>query len=116
MAPKKAPEPPPHLSRRCKTFWRAVVGAYELEPEHLEILRRACEASDRVDQARVLLDKEGLTTTDRYGQVKAHPAAAVEIQNRRALAALIAQLRLGEDAPGSRTEAARSLALKRWSA
>jgi hypothetical protein len=40
----------------------------------------------RGEQARELLDAEGLTVTDRYGQVKPHPAAGIEQACRLAVA------------------------------
>jgi P27 family predicted phage terminase small subunit len=95
--------PPRHLSRRSKAFWRAIVGDYDLSPHHVELLRRLCEAMDRADQARELLDAEGLTVTDRYGQVKPHPAATIETQNRIAVARLVRELDLeGEPLPDPR--------------
>jgi len=108
--------PPAHLSRRSKQFWRAVTGRYALDIEHLEVLRRALEASDRADEAGDLLRREGITTVDRYGQAKPHPATSVELHNRAAFLRFIEALRLGEGERQSATEPARELARKRWSA
>jgi phage terminase small subunit len=95
------PKPPEHLSKRSKAFWRRIVARYELETEHFEVLRKALEASDRADEAGELLRSEVLTIVDRYGQVKAHPAAMVELQNRSAFLRLIEALKLG---PGRASE------------
>jgi P27 family predicted phage terminase small subunit len=108
------PKPPEHLSKRSKAFWRRISARYELETEHFEVLRKALEASDRADEAAELLRSEGLTIVDRYGQVKAHPAAMVELQNRNAFLRFIEALKLGQDEPQGTSVPARELVRKRW--
>jgi len=80
----------------------------------LEVLRKALEASDRADEAGELLRRDGLTITDRYGTVKAHPACAVELNNRNAFLRLLEALRLGQDEARSASDSARELVRKRW--
>lgn len=110
-----APTPPSHLSRRSKAFWRSIVADYDLPVEHLEVLRKALEASDRVDQAGELLREEGLVVTDKYGQVKPHPASSIETANRRQFLQLIEALKLGDDeASGAVSHSASALAKARW--
>ena len=87
--------PPAHLTARSKTFWRAMIADYALDDVPArELLMRACDAMDRADNARTILAEEGLTVTDRYGQVKPHPAAAIEVQNRTSVARLLRELRV----------------------
>lgn len=94
---KSPAAPPKHLSASSKTFWRAVLARFELDDEPgQELLRLACEARDRCEQARAMLDADGLTVVDRYGQVKPHPAATIEAQNRIAVARLLRELRVTE--------------------
>ena len=64
------------------------------DPPARELLRLACEALDRAGQACEVLDAEGLTIRDRYGQVRPHPAASIEIQSRTAVARLLRELRV----------------------
>jgi P27 family predicted phage terminase small subunit len=90
---------PDHLSKRAQGLWQAIVSGYVLAPHQLELLRRACEASDRADEARDLLREEGLTVTDRYGQTKPHPAANIERDSRLAEARLIRELALAPEEP-----------------
>jgi phage terminase small subunit len=66
--------PPAGLAPATAKWFRAVVVDYELEPHHERLLELACRAWDRAEQARVLLDLEGLTGADRHGVPKAHPA------------------------------------------
>ena len=88
------PGAPKHLSRRSKAFWRQIAADFMLEAPQFELLRRLCEAIDRADQARDLLSSEGLTTTDRYGQTKPHPAVNIERDARTAIARLLRELNL----------------------
>jgi hypothetical protein len=67
-----------------------------LEATELELLRLACEALDRAEQARVMLADEGLTSRGRYGQVLTHPLIAVERIHVRRLRACSKQLNLPE--------------------
>ena len=94
--PDDAPAPS-HLVRSAE-LWRSVVADFVLDTHQLELLLRLCEASDLADLARQQVAAEGLTTTDRYGQVKAHPAVNIERDARIAVARLVRELRL-EDAP-----------------
>jgi P27 family predicted phage terminase small subunit len=96
---ERIPAPPGHLSRRAKGLWRRIVAEYLLEPHQVELLRRACEASDRADEARGLLKADGLTTTDRYGQLKPHPAVNIERDARLGLARLLRELALSPAEP-----------------
>ena len=87
--------PPEHLSARSTAFWEAVVTAYVIDdPPALELLRRACEASDRADQARAELDRDGVTITTRHGEQRVHPAVAVERDARNAVRVLLRELRI----------------------
>lgn len=86
--------PPEHLSERAVELWTGVVDDYELGAHQVELLRRACEAADRADEARKLLEAEGLMCQDRYGQLRPHPAAAIERDSRIAEARLLRELAL----------------------
>lgn len=86
--------PPEHLSDRAAALWSSVADDYELGAHQYELLLRACEASDRADEAQKILKAEGLTIEDRYGQVKGHPAAAIERDSRIAEARLLRELAL----------------------
>jgi len=96
-----------------------VVDEFELSPAELELLRSALVALDRADEAAAVIAVEGVTTTDRYGGAKMHPACDVEARNRALYARFVAQLgvkatvesvaaaRVGAK-PGPKPRAARS--------
>ena len=65
--PAKSPPAPPHLTPEASSWWRSTCEAFEFDEHHLRLLRLACEAWDRCQQARVILAEKGLTYDDRFG-------------------------------------------------
>jgi P27 family predicted phage terminase small subunit len=96
--PDELPPPPAHLSEATQAWWKNVVEAFALEPHHLRQLECACDAWDRMVEARETVRKEGLTTPTRDG-VKSHPAIAVERDSRKAFLEALRELDL--DCPES---------------
>jgi hypothetical protein len=84
--------------------WIAGVGrAYMFVPHHSRLLVLAGEAWDRCLEAREQLAKDGTYMKDRFGQLRAHPAVAVERDSRLAFARLVRELDLdGEPLPAPR--------------
>jgi P27 family predicted phage terminase small subunit len=89
---------PEHLSEEMRRWWEHVNSAYVLSDHHKLLLTHAAESWDRANQARRQIDEEGITTADRFDQVKAHPAIAIERDSRAAFARLIRQLDLEGEA------------------
>ena len=70
---------PSHLGPNGRSFWTAVQSEYEIEDaQGLALLRVAAEALDRLEQARQILAKDGLTQLDRFGVPKQHPMLTTE--------------------------------------
>jgi P27 family predicted phage terminase small subunit len=97
--------PPKNLSREATKLWRAIQDEYQIVDEAGRlILRTGLEAFDRMRQAQEILDEKGMTTTDRFGQPKAHPMTTVERDSRAAMLAALKQLNLDleplRDGPG----------------
>ena len=81
---REAAERPAHISDGGKALWRAVVPDRVLSPGRVALLQEALSALDRADQARVILEKEGLTVvTESTGMVRAHPLIRVEKDSRQ---------------------------------
>lgn len=99
MTKAKQPEAPKHLRADSRKWFSAVVNTYELTDAELRLLRLACEAWDRTQQAREALAKHGLVITDRYGQARPRPEVAIERDSRAAFARLVAQLALPDEEP-----------------
>lgn len=96
--------PPSHLSAEARKLWRSVVRDFDLEPHHLAVLLVALEAADRMREASRLIEREGLTTTDRYGTAKAHPAVSIERDSRIAFLRGLRELGLDASATTSRQQ------------
>ena len=93
--------PPKSLSAESRKLWRSVLADYDLERRHEAALLTALEALGRMRQAQALLDTDGLTTTDRYGGAKAHPAVTIERDSRTAFLRAMRELGLDLEAPAT---------------
>jgi P27 family predicted phage terminase small subunit len=82
---KSLPPPPAHLSIEAKAWWRKIVEQWDLDDPALLILEGALEAFDRMRQAQAIIAEQGVTTKDRFKQVKQHPATLVERDAKAAL-------------------------------
>lgn len=102
MNPTKTavPKPPKHLRPSTAKWFRSVVEEFDLEPHHVRLLALASEAWDRCQSAREVIDKDGMTFDDRFGQPKARPEVGIERDSRIGFARLIRELALDVDAPG----------------
>ena len=89
---------PAHLSASTRDWFASVVATYELEPHHLRLLTLASEAWDRTQQAREVIDNEGITFLDRFDQPKARPEIGIERDSRLAFARLVRELDLDTEA------------------
>jgi hypothetical protein len=71
-----------------------VTHEFDIDATGLELLRLACEALDRADEARVEIDEHGLFSENRYGRRVASQAFAVERDSRVSAARLFRELGL----------------------
>lgn len=92
---KPSANPPKTLSAEAKKWWRRFAEEYEITDEAgLFLLQAGLEAFDRMREAQKQLDTDGLTTKDRFGQVRAHPAVQIERDSRAAMVSAIKALNL----------------------
>ncbi|RYG96203.1 MAG: hypothetical protein EON58_12600 [Alphaproteobacteria bacterium] len=90
---------PAHLRAATRRWFQGVLSDFDLEPHDIKLLTLAAEAWDRGQQAREIVDSEGLTFTDRFGQPKARPELAIERDSRIGFARLLRELALDIDLP-----------------
>jgi P27 family predicted phage terminase small subunit len=98
-------KPPSHLSKEAKKIWAELLSEYDItDAAGLRILRVALESFDRAQAARQTIDKDGMTTTDKFGQIKPHPLLPIERDSRAAFLAGLKALNLDleplRDRPG----------------
>lgn len=87
--------PPDHLSEAAKCWWQRLTGEYCIDDTAgILLLTVAMESFDRMKAAAEILDREGLQTVDRFGQVRAHPMLIAERDARNALQKALASLHL----------------------
>jgi P27 family predicted phage terminase small subunit len=93
------PAAPRHLrSREARRLWRSTVKDFALEAHQLALLESACKSLDRLVEAREQIDRDGITVKDRFGQLREHPATKIERDSRIALARLLRELQLTDEA------------------
>jgi hypothetical protein len=91
---KKTPRPPTGLSREGRRWWKSITAAWELDEAALLILGEAMRALMRVRQAQAEIDRDGITTKDRYGILKPHPATCTEAAAKATLLRYLKALNL----------------------
>jgi len=91
---------PPHLSPDARDLWRTVLAGWDLDAASLVVLRSACEALARVEEARRLLKREGIVLRDHHGRRVAHPAVVIERDARLQFLRAWRQLGLDLEPPG----------------
>jgi hypothetical protein len=87
------------LKEGSKRWFRAIVDDYEPSHAEIRLLETACRAHDRAEQCRRLVDKQGVTVKDRFGQVKIHPALVEERQQRDLCRRAISNLSFDAESP-----------------
>jgi len=92
-------KPPKHLRKTTQLWFKSVVSDYELEPHHLKLLTLAAEAWDQAQTAREVLDEQGQTFVDRFGQPKERPEVGILNAARIAVARLLRELALDAEPP-----------------
>jgi P27 family predicted phage terminase small subunit len=87
-------EIPAHLSESSKALWREIL-AEEASSGRKALVLAGLEARDRAEQARVLLEQQGLiSTTEETGAMHVNPLVKIESDNRRIFAQIWAKLGL----------------------
>jgi phage terminase small subunit len=86
---------PEHLSERSKELWRQLQPVHAKSLGRQELLRVGLEALDRCDQARSLIDAEGMTSiTESTKAVHVHPGTRIEREARMQVIKIWELLRL----------------------
>ena len=56
-------------------MWRDALSGWDIQREQLVLLQSLCECQDRIAELSETLRREGQVTTDRFGQMRPHPAS-----------------------------------------
>lgn len=101
----KIPDSPVPLGAHGTAFWDRVTSEFEIEEHHLDLLASACQQLDRAAAAAAVIASEGVTTKDRFSQVKTHLAVDAERNAHLAFCRLQRELGLDIAPPASRPNA-----------
>lgn len=99
---------PKHLRRPTQIWVKSVLSDYDLEEHHYKLLIAAAESWDRLCSAREIIDRDGMTYTDRFGQPKARPEVAIERDNKVVMARLLRELALDAEPPADAPRSTRT--------
>jgi phage terminase small subunit len=89
MAHKTLPTAPDHLSAAAAGWWGRIVKNWDLDAAGLLILTAALESFDRAEQARAVVEAEGLLVDG-----KPHSAVRIEWDSRAGMLSALKQLHL----------------------
>ncbi len=96
------PQPPKHLSKTARAWFRSIVTDYELTPTHLRLLVVAAESLDQIEATRSALAAHGTDTyDDRFGQPHARPEVAILRNAKISFCRLLTQINLSDDDGGT---------------
>jgi hypothetical protein len=88
----KVGSPPRKLGAAGLALWNSVTAEFAIDDSGgRELLCLACQALDRAEELKSIIDKEGAVLRSKAG-VKSHPAVRDEIQCRALVARLLKQL------------------------
>ena len=121
---KKYPAPR-GLSQAANTRWNSIVEHWDLRPDELSVLERACRTMDTISALEAIVEEQGLMTTGSMGQTVTNPALQEARQQSALLNSLWKALRLPDDGDevspsslnataGQRSAAARKAVQSRW--
>jgi P27 family predicted phage terminase small subunit len=71
----RQPAPPRKLKKIGKDHWKEIVSAYDFQNDvgSLKILENGCRAWQKADELETIIDANGNSCADKFGQIKAHP-------------------------------------------
>src|SRR5262245_48110765 len=78
LAKARVPPAPRGLSAAARKWWARINETYILDDGSRLILESAMQSLDRWQEAKKLVDEEGLVVRDRFNQPKPHPATLTE--------------------------------------
>lgn len=96
-APRKLnlPPVPKHLKAVEADMWRKIVSEHKFDDiASLALLRTALESHQRARMCREAVDKDGMTSRDRFGNIRPHPLLATERDARAAFLQAVRSLNL----------------------
>lgn len=83
------------IKKQAKKLKKSILSEFDISDRGgLEILDRAIESFSRMREAEAIIEKEGLTVANRFGETKEHPCLNTERKARAQFLLAIKQLNL----------------------
>lgn len=76
--PRPGRAAPRGYTPEARALWEQIEAGWSIDAAASVIVDTACRALMRMREAQVILAKDGITSTDRFGQLKAHAVTLVE--------------------------------------
>ena len=93
-----AASPPSNgLSPEAQAWFSSVEARYQLDDHHRKLLTGACIMWSRAMEARAVLDREGLTYTDRFEAPRPRPEITIERDSLTCFRQLVHELGLDDE-------------------
>jgi hypothetical protein len=113
IRPATGNKPPRALGNHGMSLWNRITSEYAIEDAAgREMLTLGCQALDRAESLRALIDRDGEVTVTRNGFAKEHPALRAELASRAFVAKML--LRLGLDVEPMRPGPGRPTSQHGW--
>lgn len=114
---KKPVDVPASLGDAGARLYRGIAEKWDLRPDEERVLLDACAEADLVDDLAEAMRGQSRLVTGSQGQLVINPLISEQRQHRMALASLLKQLRLPDEADSAeaRSTKARAAANARWS-
>jgi hypothetical protein len=91
------PKPPRPLGKHGQSLWDRVMSEYAIaDSGGIEMLTLACQALDRAESLRAMIDQDGEVIRSRNGP-KEHPALRSELANRAFVARTLVKLGINSE-------------------
>ena len=94
---RNSPKAPQYFELSIRKLWKAICEQYDFNAAELQVLETGLACLSRRNEARRLLDTEGLILKSASGTCHAHPAAVIEKQAHQGWIAAFRALGLRED-------------------
>jgi len=88
------------LSEAATRLYASVMSDFELTDPEAAVLVEGLRSWDRAEEARKIVDSEGVTMRNRFGHPERHPAVIIERDSRRDFVAAMRQLGLASKYEG----------------
>lgn len=113
-----APKPPKGIGSAGSALWSGIAGKYELRADESRVLLDACALADVVATLEAAMVGQDLMIKGSMGQMILNPLLSEQKTHRTALASLLRQLKLPDDASsdqgGELSAKNRTAANARW--